>query len=67
MKNTDSFYQDMIDNVNRTRKQEHDKIQDLINQLTAISIIAHSLIQKLEQDPCYMYGNEPIIDGGPAN
>ena len=66
MKNTKNLYQQVLDKANQVRIEQYNKIDDMINQLTAISIMTHSLIRQLEQDPAFKYGLEPYKDLGPA-
>ena len=66
MKNTKTLYQQVLDKANQVRIEQYEKISDMINQLTAISIIAHSLINTLKQDPAYKYGLDPYEDLGPV-
>lgn len=65
MTNTKPIHQQVLDNVNRTRKREYAKIKRQIKRLTLIDILIRDLINQLESDPLYLYGNEPIIDCGP--
>lgn len=66
MKNTEDLYRQVLEQANQIRIEQYETICDLIHQLTAISIIAHSLIRQLELDPAYKLGHEPLKDLGPA-
>ena len=66
MKNT-SKPQDILDKVNRYGQKQHDRIQEQINQLTALIRTARSIISQLKQDPAYRYGNIPFRNVGPVD
>ena len=66
MKNTNNLYQQALDKANQVRMEQYEQFRDWIFQLTAISVMAHSLIRQLKSDPAYKYGLEPFEDLGPA-
>ena len=67
MKNTEKLCRDALTRVNSVRRQEYEKIRQQIKKLTMIDLIIRSMIRRLEQDPSYVYGNEPICDLGPCD
>jgi len=65
MTNTKPIHQQVLEKVNRTRKREYARIKRQIKRLTLIDILIRDLINQLESDPLYLYGNEPFVDCGP--